>query len=131
MPPNTCSDAKKTRKQKHQNGNHLRSNNDALYNMELLRLRGFQLIDFELLDVLGINEPAACGLDMLARRDGCRGADDRGEIGSPLNLHPKNRKTVLGVVVGHTFDGSIQSFGHRQEVVTPFAVKFTPLLFLM
>ena len=39
MPPNTCSDAKKTRKQKHQNGNHLRSNNDALYNLELLRLR--------------------------------------------------------------------------------------------
>jgi len=38
MPPNTCSDAKKTRKQKHQIGNHLRSNNDALYNLELLRL---------------------------------------------------------------------------------------------
>ncbi len=38
MPPNTCSDAKKTRKQKHQTGNHLRSNNDALYNLELLRL---------------------------------------------------------------------------------------------
>jgi len=38
MPPNTCSDAKKTRKQKYQNGNHLRSNNDALYNLELLIL---------------------------------------------------------------------------------------------
>ena len=38
MPPNTCSDAKKTRKQKHQTGKHLRSNNDALYNLELLRL---------------------------------------------------------------------------------------------
>ncbi len=40
MPPNTCSDAKKTRKQKHQTGNHLRSNNDALYNLELLRFHG-------------------------------------------------------------------------------------------
>jgi len=39
MPPNTCSDAKKTRKQKHQTGNHLRSNNDALYNLELLNLQ--------------------------------------------------------------------------------------------
>jgi len=38
MPPNTCSDAKKIRKQKHQNGNHLRSNNDVLYNLELLSI---------------------------------------------------------------------------------------------
>ncbi len=43
MPPNTCSDAKKTRKQKHQNGNYLRSNNDALYNLELLSLHNVVL----------------------------------------------------------------------------------------
>ena len=37
MPPNTCSAAAKTQKQKPLTGHHLGSNNDALYNLELLR----------------------------------------------------------------------------------------------
>ena len=32
-------------------------------------------------------------------------------------------------MIDDSFDESIQSFGHGQEIVTPFTVEFTPLLF--
>ena len=40
------------------------------------------------------------------------------KITTSFDLHPKNRKTVLGVVIGDSFDESIQSFGH--ETATSF-----------
>ena len=56
-------------------------------------------------------------------------ADDRHQILTALYLHLEDGKAVLRVVVGDPFNESVQGFGHGQEVVTPFAVEFTPLLF--
>ena len=77
------------------------------------RMSRFQFVGFELLPVLPVDNPATARLDMLPSRDGCCIADYRDEIISSLDLHPQDGKAVLRVMVGNTFDESVQVFGHE------------------
>ena len=73
--------------------------------------------------VLPVDRPAPTSLDVLARRDRCRAADDRDKIITPLHLHPQHGKTALRIVKSDPLDESVQSFGHGQEAAARFAVE--------
>ena len=77
-----------------------------------------EFVGFELLPVLPVDHPTTTRLNMLARRDGGCGADYGDKIITSFDLHPKNRKTVLWVVIGDSFNESVQDFGH--EAATSF-----------
>ncbi len=44
-----------------------------------------------------------------------RAADHADKIVPSFYFHPKHGKTVLWIVVGDTFDESVQGFGHDRE----------------
>ena len=75
-------------------------------------MRRFEFLRFELLAVLPVNHPVTTRLNMLARRYRCRAADYGDKILTSLDLHSQHGKTVLRVVVSHSFDESIQGFLH-------------------
>ena len=85
------------------------------------RVRGLQFVGLELLAVFPIHDPFAGGFQMFARRDRGGVADDRHQIRTPFDLHLEDRKPVLGIVVGHSFDESGQGFGHGSTTATPHA----------
>ena len=76
---------------------------------------GLEFVGLELLAVLPIHDPLAGGFQMLARRDRGRAADHRHQVLTALDLHLENGKTVLGVVVGDTFDQAGEGFGHCRK----------------
>ena len=86
----------------------------------------FHLVSFELLPMLSVDDPATTRFEMLARRHrGCL-ANDWDQGFSALNLYLQDRKTVVGIVIGNSFDQSAQGFWHGQVAASPFAVDFMP-----
>ena len=76
------------------------------------RVGGLEFVGLELLAVFPIHDPLAGRFQMLARRNRGGAADDRHQVLTALDLDLENGKTVLGVVVGDTFDQSGEGFGH-------------------
>ena len=76
------------------------------------RVRGLEFVGLELLAVFPIHDPLAGGFQMLACRNRSRAAHDRHQVLAALDLHLEDGKSILGVVVGDTFDEAGQGFGH-------------------
>jgi hypothetical protein len=65
---------------------------------------GLEFVGLELLAVFPIYDPLAGRFNMLARRHRGRAANDCYQVLPGFDLHLKNGKTVLGVVVGDSLD---------------------------
>ena len=87
------------------------------------RVGGLEFVGLELLAVFPVHDPLAGGLQMLARRDRGGAADDRHQVLAALDHHLEDGKTILGVVVGDTFDQSVEGFGHGLSAHPP--ARFT------
>ena len=61
------------------------------------RVRGLEFVGLELLTVFPIDDPAASGLDMLARRDRGRAAHDRHQVRRPLTWTFSTAKPFSGL----------------------------------
>ena len=80
------------------------------------RMGRLEFVGLELLPMLSVDHPATAGLDMLARRHRGRAADDRHQVFSSFDLHSQDGETILRVVVGDSFDQSVQGFGHPHTI---------------